>query len=219
MANAASVSESIGHGAARSVAGSDALSTLALERQKTVESWTSLNRRLSSALVDPTGAGAEAPADLSDLKTLEASLARIDQEIKRRFPAYFDLTGSAPVALADAQKLLKPDEALIAYVLGREGAYAWAVTPSSVALRRLDRVTARSLEDDIVSVRRALDPSDIVSEADLKPVDLARLHRLYGQLLAPLGVEGARHLLVVPDGPLNALPFNVLVRDPPASAT
>lgn len=220
LANAASVSESISHGAARSVAGSDSLNRLAFERQTIVENWTRLNRQLASALVQPGDATAQTASQLGALKAIEASLARTDQAIKRDFPGYFDLTQSAPVSLPEVQKLLGPDEALVAYVLGRESAYAWAVTAKTAILRRLDGANARGIEGDIAVLRRALDPSDIVSEADLKPVDTVRLHRLYMQLLAPLGLDAAqiRHLLIVPDGPLNALPFHVLVTEPPAGA-
>jgi CHAT domain-containing protein len=50
--------------------------------------------------------------------------------------------------------------------------------------------------------------------------DLARAHELYGTLIAPVEalIADKRHLLVVPSGPLTALPFHLLVTQKPARA-
>jgi CHAT domain-containing protein len=50
--------------------------------------------------------------------------------------------------------------------------------------------------------------------------DLARAHELYGTLIAPVEalIADKRHLVVVPSGPLTALPFHLLVTQTPALA-
>ena len=55
-------------------------------------------------------------------------------------------------------------------------------------------------------------------EGQALPFDAARSHALYKSLLGEAdGLIKGKHLLVVPSGALNALPFQVLVTEPPAA--
>jgi CHAT domain-containing protein len=51
-----------------------------------------------------------------------------------------------------------------------------------------------------------------IPRAEWPPFDLAKAHELYQTLLAPFAdLTNGKHLIVVPSGPLTALPFHVLV--------
>jgi CHAT domain len=58
------------------------------------------------------------------------------------------------------------------------------------------------------------------SYARIRPRDLGMAHELHAALIGPVEalVKDKRHLLVVPSGPLTALPFHLLVTERPAVA-
>ena len=62
---------------------------------------------------------------------------------------------------------------------------------------------------------------DAAAKTGAKPdlFDLALAHDLYATLIGPIGtsVEHKRHLIVVPAGPLTALPFHLLVTEKPTA--
>ena len=128
-----------------------------------------------------------------------------------RFPQYAELAGAQPLALAEVQKLLKPDQALLAWVFGRDEGFLLAVRAGQAALVRLP-VSLQGLRDDIATLRRSLDVQR------LQPFPAALANRLYRDLIGPVeGLIGdAKHIVVVPDGPLESLPLSVLLTAPAA---
>jgi CHAT domain-containing protein len=75
----------------------------------------------------------------------------------------------------------------------------------------------------VAAFRHGLDVGELnlALEHSQKPrlFDLALAHELYRALLAPIDVlvKSKRHLLIVPTGPLTALPFHLLLTERPAS--
>jgi CHAT domain-containing protein len=133
-------------------------------------------------------------------------------EIDKRFPTYRDLLRPAPLDIAELQKHLNAGEALVAFQVGDEQTYVWAIPhqgrPSFAAVD-LDRAT---LDAKVQRLRLALDPGYIAELGDLPAFDLKAAHELYAQLLAPVsaGWLPETHLLVVPDGPIGQLPLGLL---------
>src|SRR5262249_4274071 len=67
---------------------------------------------------------------------------------------------------------------------------------------------------------RGLARADCTQTDDKELFDLALAHELYEMLIGPVEalIKDKRHLIVVPSGPLTALPFHLLVTEKPATA-
>jgi CHAT domain-containing protein/tetratricopeptide (TPR) repeat protein len=155
-------------------------------------------------------------------ETLAESLARLRSDLTRRYPTYADLVFPRPVPLARVRELLGPREALLAYVAGPRWTYAWLVRGDRVEARRLPlrrddlglRVSSLRRSLDVAQVRLQMQRGQIVPDFDFGTAAF-----LYRELVLPFrsGLTGVHHLFLVPDGPLESLPFGVLVADEPAA--
>jgi CHAT domain-containing protein/tetratricopeptide (TPR) repeat protein len=209
--------------AARFAAGDDELARLVRER----EDAAGLLRRIDGALVAVAGRPpAERDPALGEqlrgaFANVRAALDRLDGRLARDFPAYAELASARPAGVQEIQALLAPDEALLAYAVmgerrpGEEYDFVWLVRPDRAEWRRLD-LAPGELEEAVRALRARLDPALWAGGAPPR-FDAALAHRLHAKLLPfePALLAGVRHLLVVPDGPLESLPFAVLVRTPP----
>jgi CHAT domain-containing protein len=163
-------------------------------------------------------------ADLDRLET-EAKQARV--QIVKDFPLYDALADPKPLRVAEAQALLRADEALVAILVGSTRSFVWAVTRERAEWAQID-AGAQALSEHVAALRSGLDPlaqQDAEGAAGSRPgvvarFDLDRAHALYRLMLAPVAAAfaGKRHLIVVPTGALTSLPLQVLVTAPPPSA-
>jgi CHAT domain-containing protein len=110
--------------------------------------------------------------------------------------------------------LLGAGEALASYLVADDAAYVWVITQQAAVLRRLDTDRNR-LERLVRTLRRALEPAGDPAATLRTPFPVEAARALYRALLAPVqgSLANVRHLIVVPDGPLQSLPFGVLVTD------
>jgi CHAT domain-containing protein len=147
---------------------------------------------------------------------LEEELAVTRAAVVKRFPDFLSLAEPEPLSVAEVRQLLRPDEALMAILTGPKGGLIWVVTRDRAEWAEIEAGDA-ALAADVAALRRGLDPTAEGNSDSVQLFDAARSHRLYKLLLerfAPM-LEGKRHLLVVPAGPLSSLPFQVLVTEPP----
>jgi CHAT domain-containing protein len=190
--------------------------------------WSATDAALVEAL-----SRAAAKRDVAVEADLRARLERIgrrraelEAELAKRYPAYAELANPQPLESERVQRLLGPGEALVAYILGPARSYAWVVRNERTAMRVLD-VSVAELADAVTVLRRGLDPRSQASRGARKPeregmvvggFDLERAHDLYRKIWQPIEplLEGVDQVLLVPDGPLAALPFSLLVRTTPA---
>jgi CHAT domain-containing protein/tetratricopeptide (TPR) repeat protein len=132
-----------------------------------------------------------------------AELRRAIVETRARIDAHRLRTGAVAAgeaefteSLADLQSRLPADTAVLAYFVGDEASHAWLLTRRElrhVALR--GRTTLQRVTDGFVAARRL--GTSVVAEREVGA-------QLLGNLLA--GVSENR-LLIIPDGPLNGIPF------------
>jgi formylglycine-generating enzyme required for sulfatase activity/CHAT domain-containing protein/Tfp pilus assembly protein PilF len=220
----ASASVAVQQMAARFASGSGALGALVRENQDLTAAWRNTNSGLIAMLSQPgsqqnyTAIGALR----RQIEETEDKLAANRARFEREFPDYAALADPKPLKSDEVQKLLGVDEAMVFFLTGDRQSYVFALTRDGFEWYTLP-VGQNALADKVDAFRRGLDVDELNrSIAAGKPVlfDLGLAHELYATLLGP--VEGLfkdkRSLLVVPSGPLTALPFHLLVTEkPPAS--
>jgi tetratricopeptide (TPR) repeat protein/CHAT domain-containing protein len=204
--------------AARFAAGSDSLAKTVRELQDSIALWQKLDVRLIklvSATPDKRNRSREKNVR-NRLEGLEAKVATLSNKLTAEFPNYTELAASKPVHLGAVQKLLRPDEAMIAYLVTKWVTYVWVVRRESAVVFPA-RVGRDALQDAIDDLRGGLDASGIDKLADLPTFDRTAAHKLFKQIFAPIDkfLIGARHVFVVADGALQSLPLGVLVTDKP----
>jgi len=151
-----------------------------------------------------------AQAELVELESRERGL-RDEMGRSTGRPA----VGAAPVALADLQAALGPDQALLSYAITSTGDLqvgdflpgprSWLLLVTREGVDAV-RVPGRDALREQVDLFRSL-----LDRGDGSHVEGAvRLHRdLLGEGLGRLG-PGIQHLIILPDGPLHLLPFGAL---------
>jgi CHAT domain-containing protein/tetratricopeptide (TPR) repeat protein len=160
----------------------------------------------------------------NDIDRADTEVRDARAQIIRAFPAYVALADPKPLRVADAQALLRSDEALVAILVGSAKSFVWALTRERAEWAEIDAGT-QVLSEQVAALRNGLDPlaqQDAEGAPGSRPgvigrFDLGRAHALYRLVLGPVAgvVAGKRHLIVVPTGPLTSLPLQVLLTAPP----
>jgi tetratricopeptide (TPR) repeat protein len=229
----------------RRAAGNLRLTELVRQRQDLLDHWRRLTTQRIGDLSQPRAIryqNAEA-ADVQRLKDVTSEMQAVDEELKSAFPDYFTYANPDPLQTATTQSQLRSDEALVLFLdtqeLGPapEETFIWVVTKTDMRWFRSSSGTP-TLARDVFALRCGLDRSawdgdgrqECIKALDLPldrvpgpndplPFDAARAHALYKNLFGEVeDLIRDKHLLIVPSGPLTALPFQVLVTSPPATA-
>jgi CHAT domain-containing protein len=153
----------------------------------------------------------------------EESMTGLRAQIEQAAPAYAETVFPRPLSLDETRALLHADEALLALVSGPRFTYAWLVRRNRVDAMRLPP-QRRDWDEIVARLRRALDVADIrqqyLRNAARLTFDVDTAAQIYRELFAPFEtrLSGVRHLLIVPDGPLETVPFAALVTKPTPAA-
>jgi len=203
--------------AARFGGSSNELAEIVRGRQDAAAELSALNSTLETRTTNP-GALADAATILqfrNRLDGVEARLSAFDNRISHDFPAYAELTNPKPVRLAEAQGLLGEKEAMLVFLVADDATYLWTLRRDRSDAVKID-ITDKALGDEVEALRRLLDPKQ---NSEGGPFDVERAYALYQKILGPAAplLEGADHVIVVPDGPLQSLPLGVLVTKPAAA--
>jgi CHAT domain-containing protein len=210
--------------AARLAAGSDRLAGFVRNDQDLAVEAEALDKAiLEASSEEPAKRDAVAEQRTRDrLAEIAAQREALQGVFAAEFPDYAALSNPQPLAVKEIQGLLSDGEALLEYATGENLSYVFAVTGTSAAWKPISLGTAALLEK-VSAFRRGLDVEALRDSAEKgKPVlfDLGLANDLYAALIGPVEdvVKDARHVVVVPSGPLTALPFHLLVTEKPATA-
>lgn len=172
------------------------------------------------------------PAELdTELEKLQTEYEEIENQIRTASPRYASLTANKPLTLAEVQQHVLDDQTvLVEYALQNDESYLFAATKGGVSLFKLP--ARANIEKVAMDLRAQLIPSKLqrrivgidVAEANrglgiasAAPEDaapfVAASNALYKLVLEPAaGMIGEKRLMVVADGALNYIPFEVLLK-------
>jgi CHAT domain-containing protein/tetratricopeptide (TPR) repeat protein len=143
----------------------------------------------------------------------EADLLKLVTEMEKQFPRYAALKYPKPCSVEEARACLDPNEVALHFVLGKEESYALLLEAKPAPGDKAQRLAIYVLpgRDAIADGVTALADADTLT----LPARVRGLGaELYAKLLAPLaGRLRGKDLVIVPDGPLGYLPFELLVEE------
>jgi tetratricopeptide (TPR) repeat protein len=173
------------------------------------------------------------PSELdAELEKLQTEYEEIENQIRTASPRYATLTANKPMTLAEVQQNVLDDQTvLVEYALQPEDSYLFVAGKSAVNLFKLPSRT--NIDKLAMDLRAQLIPSKLqrrivgidVAEANrglgiaaAAPEDVAPFvaasNALYKVVLEPAaGMLGDKRLMVVADGALNYIPFEVLLKN------
>jgi CHAT domain-containing protein/Tfp pilus assembly protein PilF len=208
----------------RLAAGSGRLAGLVRTDQDFAAEAETLDKAILAAVSkDPMKRDADAERRIKDrLAEIAKQRTALQGVFAAEFPDYAALSNPRPLAVREIQALLSDGEALLAYATDDKQSYVFALTRKVAGIWGIPLGTA-ALSAKVSTFRRGLDVEALrQSAAGGKPVlfDLGLANELYATLIGPVEevVKDARHVLVVPSGPLTSLPFHLLVTEKPATA-
>src|SRR5678815_4576441 len=172
------------------------------------------------------------PSELdADLEKLQAEFEEIENQIRTASPRYATLTANKPLTLAEVQQNVLDDQTvLVEYALQNDESYLFAVSKSAVNLVKLppragieklamdlraqlipSKLQRRIVGIDVAEANRGLGIATTAPE-DVAPF-VAAANALYKVVLQPAqGMIGEKRVMVVADGALNYIPFEVLLK-------
>ena len=173
------------------------------------------------------------PAELdAELEKLQTEYEEIENQIRTASPRYATLTANKPLTLAEVQQSVLDDQTvLLEYALQTDDSYLLAVSKSAVSLFKLPaRANSRkarhgssratdSLKTSTTNCRHRRRGSEsrfgsrFGSARRGTAAFVAASNALYKVVLEPAaGMIGEKRLMVVADGALNYVPFEVLLK-------
>ena len=201
-----------------------ALGLLVREKQDLAAAWRDKDKALLDALSDPEGQQIRVvtAALRKQIAEIEHRLNAIAVRLDNEFPDYAGVAHPKPLTVEGVQKLLGADEAFVFFLVGPKESYVFALTRENFEWRTIS-LGENNMTAKVAAFRRGLDVDELtksVSQGKAQLFDLAVAHELYIALFGPVEalIKDRPQLLIVPSGPLTALPFHLLVTDKPAIA-
>jgi CHAT domain-containing protein len=159
------VQRALAASSARAAVGDPALAGLVRKAQDLEKQVTAELNVLNNALRLPTEQRDDkvVKALAAEIVKLRAARDTANREVARRFPRFAALVDPQPPNLAEAQALLRNDEALVGFLTteaksASERTFVWVVTSTDVRWRPIELVST-SLQDEVDALRCGLDYS------------------------------------------------------------
>lgn len=148
-----------------------------------------------------------------ELRELIYQRKETQTQIKINSPAYATLTQIQDISLPTIQSLLDDSTMLLEYSLGKDSSYIWLVTNNKVQYYKLASRSEIEKQAQIVYnllVSKGL-PSNVKNTSSLDSDYNLAVTKLSELVLFPLSSQLAnKRLLIVADGTLQYIPFNIL---------
>ena len=214
-----SVQGAVSASAARMVASDKGLADLVRREQDLEKQVGAHLGLLNNVLSLPSGQRDDGavPRLNAEINRLRSERSAARSEIATRFPNYAELIDPKSPSVDQIRSALRSGEAFVAFHLGRQHSFAWAVPKEGPVGFAPIGSTAGEIDAKVEQLRRALAPDFSVSR-EMPPFDVTLAYDLYRLLLAPVEAswKGASSLIVSTNGSLGLLPLSLL---PTAEAT
>ncbi|MBT8370571.1 MAG: tetratricopeptide repeat protein, partial [Deltaproteobacteria bacterium] len=151
-----SVQQAVRASSTRIAARDPRLADLVRREQDADKKITALNAVLLNARTQTEGGGKNTDALEKEIKQLVQARAIILDEIEAKFPAYAELTRPRPKTLDAVKAALQPDEALLAYYLGRNKAFVWSVNGKGTPGFTIIPMDVQAINRNVKAVRHSL---------------------------------------------------------------
>ncbi len=178
------------------------------EQEKMLRQSLRVKEDYKVALLGRTYKKEELDSLKTELADLEAKHQQVTEAIQARYPAYNQITRPTSWSLNDIQQQVIADEdtVLVEYSLGRDKSYLWAVTRDHITSYQLPNQD--QINEAAQKVYKLLSTqADGQGQAEL--TQTAR--ELAQMILAPAASDlNKRRMIVVADGVLNYIPFQIL---------
>jgi len=220
IARGSSVQRALTASAARAAIADPQLADLARreqDAQQRINALTGLLTQLLSAPPDQQLPQIQARMK-QDIDALKVERQQLKKDIAKRFPDYAELVEPQPATLANAQKLLRPGEALVSWYFGEEGGWVWAIPKDGESLFSDVGLNRTELAKSVTALRKSLDPG-VATIDEIPAFDVVGAYALYAKVLQPVSAawEKAHTLLAVPHAELGQLPLSLLPTEPTAA--
>jgi CHAT domain-containing protein len=169
-----------------------------LDQERRLERQFSIlyTKLLSKSMANETTDDIEA-----EIRSLENQQEKLKRRIRQQSRIYADLRYPRIISLEQTQnQLLARDTALIAYVLGRESSYLFAIKSDG---QEIVRLPGKTLLNTIVK-------RHLSCITDYDNDDFTAGEELYSILFKDVSLADVNHLIIIPDDILHFLPFETL---------
>ncbi|MFL6228276.1 MAG: CHAT domain-containing protein [Pyrinomonadaceae bacterium] len=178
------------------------------EQEKSLRQSLRVRETYKVSLLSKDYRKGELDALVAELSRLEAEYGRVLESIRARHPSYMQIAQPSALGLREIQEQVVGDDetVLLEYSLGDDKSYVWAVTRDKINSYELP--SRARIEDAAQNVYKLLStPPGTDASDDLPPA----LRELSQMILAPVAAElQKRRIIVVADGALDYIPFQVL---------
>ena len=139
------------------------------------------------------------------LQHLNSHLGAASEQLYKACPRCRESSAPEPITPPDAQKLLRPGEAVVSYFALDDRLLAWLVRPDMPTSYRDTPIKRPDLDAMVTRVRASLEPD--------RSYDVVDASALYKLLLGPFKSDllGVKNLILVPDEALLPVPFAAMV--------
>jgi CHAT domain-containing protein/Tfp pilus assembly protein PilF len=196
-----------------SFATADAPAALLREQRETDRAYDTAQERL--ARLQPGRDDAAIDKELAQMEELRHRRAQTAAEVRRTSPRLASLQEPEPLDLVGARQALDPGTCLLSYSVGADRTMLFVVKGTASSRPALEVVVLpfgrKVLQQRVAAFRGLIERGRETGAPE--PALATQGRRLFDDLIGPAGtaLAGARRLLIVPDGPLHALPFAALV--------
>jgi CHAT domain-containing protein len=198
-----------------------------LERERLLQQTIYGKTARHAQVLGSSSDAAEAEALSKEIDRLSIEYEGVRSQIRSSSPRYAALTQAQPLSLNKIQQQVLDDGSLLLeYSLGDERSYVWAITRSDTFTYELPgRAEIETAARNVYASLTASQPlaGDTLEQTQVRvakaneqlPAQIAQLSRI---VLGPVSSQlGKKRLLIVPDGALQYVPFQILTASVPTN--
>ncbi len=161
----------------------------------------------------------------STLFDLHQQYDSLKQNLEKNYPDYYRLKYDLKtVNVEDLQKkMLSPQQTLLSYFVGDSAIFAFVVRPDTFAVFTIKKdfpleLWVKQLRDGLYGYQTAAVKTEKLYEMKADSFAQAAF-QLHQKLMTPLSILLTKEVILIPDGVLGYVPFDVLLSEKPKDAT